>query len=311
MTTKSDWGSLIMNTKFLVMDVDGTLTDGKIYMGQDGELAKAFDIKDGCGILLELPRYGVKPIIITARESEILKKRCAELKIEELHQGVTDKLTKLRMIVNEQGESLSAVAYAGDDIPDIPCMEAVKMAGGKVLCPADAIPEIRSLADYVSIFKAGEGAVRDMIRYLGRQGKDYDVQKRIDETIDWILSTDFSEMIVGSYTLDDGISYSIQEYFTKEESECVLESHRNHIDLQYMISGTELFKMYSTECLTTKGIYNTEKDADYWKDGIVATQNILVPGSLVVVMVGQPHKGAITKKRRDKVKKLVCKIDVR
>lgn len=60
--------------KFLIMDVDGTLTDGKIYMGNQGELMKAFDVKDGCGIKDILPQYGIVPIIITARESEILKK---------------------------------------------------------------------------------------------------------------------------------------------------------------------------------------------------------------------------------------------
>ena len=66
--------------KFLIMDVDGTLTDGKIYMGQDGEMAKAFDIKDGAGIALVLPKNNIIPVIITARESKILANRCEELK---------------------------------------------------------------------------------------------------------------------------------------------------------------------------------------------------------------------------------------
>ena len=98
--------------KFLVLDVDGTLTDGKIYMGQDGELAKAFNVKDGCGILLELPLYDIVPVIITARESQILERRCSELNITELHQGVKDKLEKLTSIVNKYDSSLNAVAYA-------------------------------------------------------------------------------------------------------------------------------------------------------------------------------------------------------
>ena len=73
--------------KFLVMDVDGTLTDGKIYMGSNGEVMKAFNIKDGCGIAMVLPKYGITPVIITARESKILENRCKELNITELHQG--------------------------------------------------------------------------------------------------------------------------------------------------------------------------------------------------------------------------------
>lgn len=300
----------MMNTKFLVMDVDGTLTDGKIYMGQDGELAKAFDIKDGCGILLELPLYGIIPVIITARESLILKNRCEELKIKELHQGVKDKLSKLREIVGKFGESLSAVAYAGDDLPDIPCMEEVKKAGGIVLCPADAISEIKSMADYISGHKAGEGAVRDMIRYLGNHVQKTNIQTKIDETVKWILSTDFSVLKAGTYQRDDGTVYSIQEYFTREEKENIIESHRNHIDIQFMITGKEVFKIYSTSCLSSSGKYDNNKDADYWLGGQVVSQNILVPGSLIVVLNGQPHKGAISCSVAEKVKKLVCKLEV-
>ena len=134
-------------TKFFVMDVDGTLTDGKIYMGKDGELVKAFDIKDGCGILLVLPKYNITPVIITARKSKILENRCSELGIKELHQGVRDKLSMLKRIV---GDDLRYVAYVGDDLPDIPCMEETRQAGGVVLCPADAISEVKALSNFVS-----------------------------------------------------------------------------------------------------------------------------------------------------------------
>lgn len=293
--------------KYLVMDVDGTLTDGKIYMGQDGEIAKAFDIKDGCGILLELPQYGIIPVIITARKSRILEQRCKELSIQELHQGVKNKLTKLKEIV---GEDLGVVAYAGDDLPDVPCMEAVKKAGGLVVCPFDAIPEIRAMADYVSGNKAGYGAIRDIIHYIGNTESAKEVYTKIENTIAWIQSTDFSEISEGSYRTDDGMLYSIQEYATKDESQCILESHRNHIDIQYMIAGTEVFKSYSTNCLTCSEPYDAVKDIEYWENGMVTTQTILVPGSLIVVMNGQPHKGAIQNSQPQKVKKLVCKIVV-
>ena len=298
------------NIRFLVMDVDGTLTDGKIYMGQNGELAKAFDIKDGCGILLELPLYNIIPIIITARESLILKRRCDELKITELHQGVKDKLEKLREIVGKYGESLDKVAYVGDDLPDIPCMEDVKNAGGAVFCPADAIPEIQSIADYISGYKAGEGAVRDIIRHLGSWLKGKNINELIEEKIDWILSSDFSLMDPGMYKTEDGTSYTIQDYVTKDEKECILESHRNHIDIQFMIAGKEVFKTYSTLCLSSAGRYDIGKDVEIWNDGQVVSTNILIPGSLIVVMNGQPHKGAISYKEKTRIRKLVCKLSI-
>ena len=100
------------NIKFLVMDVDGTLTDGKIYMGSTGELIKAFDIKDGCGIHDIAIPTGIIPMIITGRTSKILEKRCRELEITEVHQGVSNKIEKLCELVND----LSLVAYIGDDI---------------------------------------------------------------------------------------------------------------------------------------------------------------------------------------------------
>ena len=290
--------------KYLVMDVDGTLTDGKIYMGSQGEFVKAFDIKDGAGILLELPKMGITPVIITARESNILKNRCKELNIKELHQGSKDKLKTLKDVLNQYNAGLDSVAYAGDDLPDIPCMEEIRKAGGAVICPADAIHEIKILAEYVSGYKAGEGAIRDCIHYLIQRNED-DIKDTVSRIVNWILSGDYT-----GGSLPENFTYTIQEYVTKVEDECVLESHRKHIDVQYMIEGREEFKTYTTNCLTSKGIYNSEKDTEYWQGGIVASQSVLVPGSLVVVYNNQPHKGAIIHKQVEKVKKLVCKIEV-
>ena len=291
--------------KYLVMDVDGTLTDGKIYMGQAGEVAKAFDIKDGCGILLVLPQHDITPIIITARESRILERRCRELQISELHQGVKNKLAKLKQIV---GDDLGSVAYAGDDLPDIPCMEAVKDAGGIVVCPSDAIPEIKALADYISGKKAGEGAIRDCINYLVQESLKDNMQERIDRVIDLILRGNYTKQTQG--VLADGTPYTIQEYTTKEEKDCMLESHRSHIDVQYMLSGQEYFKLYSEAYLTNSEEYNAEKDVEIWKGGIVKSNILMKPGSIVVVMNNQPHKGAIRVCDSEIVRKMVCKIDV-
>ena len=297
--------------KFLVMDVDGTLTDGKIYMGPAGESMKAFDIKDGAGIALLLPKMNIKPVIITARWSEILKNRCKELGIEELHQGSKDKMATLNGILQEHNADLSNVAYIGDDLPDVPCMNAVKEAGGLVLCPADAISEIVCMADYVSLKNAGDAAVRDCILYLERCGataadknKKAALEAEVKKVVNAVLSGDYKDGEIF------GHPYAINDYMTKEEPECLLETHRYHIDVQYLIEGHESFKMYETAGLTRASEYNEVSDAEFWNGGTVATNSILGPGSLIVVNAGQPHKGCIALNGPEKVKKLVCKIEV-
>ena len=108
------------------MDVDGTLTDGKIYMGPSGEVLKSFNIKDGCGIHDILLPNNVTPVIITGRTSKIVLNRCQELGIKEVHQGISNKVEKLKCLITD----LKFVAYIGDDINDLSCMKAVKAAGG-------------------------------------------------------------------------------------------------------------------------------------------------------------------------------------
>ena len=149
--------------RFLVMDVDGTLTDGKIYMADSGELFKAFDVKDGCGSHDILPKHSIVPVIITARESKILTNRCNELGITQVYQSCRDKLTKLNEVT---GGELQTVAYIGDDILDLQCMRPVKEAGGVVGCPADAVDAVKEIADYVCNLNGGNGAVREFIEWL-------------------------------------------------------------------------------------------------------------------------------------------------
>lgn len=148
--------------KYLIMDVDGTLTDGKIYMSNNGELCKAFSIKDGCGISTILIPAGIMPVIITARSSDIVLNRCKEIGITEIYQGVSDKRNQLLKLTN----NLSTVAYIGDDINDIPCIQLVKSGGGKVGCPADAAKKVKSMVDFIADHNGGDGAVRDFIEWL-------------------------------------------------------------------------------------------------------------------------------------------------
>lgn len=148
------------------MDVDGTLTDGKIYMGNNGEAMKAFDIKDGFGIHDILIPYGIKPVIITGRESKILENRCQELGIDNLFQGVRDKIFQIQEILSTFKITSGEVAYIGDDINDLPCMQMVKDAGGIIGCPADAVQQVKTIADFISHRNGGNGAVREFVEYL-------------------------------------------------------------------------------------------------------------------------------------------------
>ena len=153
--------------KLLIMDVDGTLTDGKIYMSNSGELFKAFDIKDGCGIHDVLPSIGIVPVVITARNSEIVLNRCKELNITECYQGVRNKSEKLIEIcekynlLSSDGRYLE-VAYIGDDIIDL----AIMSMCGFTACPIDAVDEVKKSVNYVCKNKGGYGAVREFIEFL-------------------------------------------------------------------------------------------------------------------------------------------------
>lgn len=144
--------------KMLVMDVDGTLTDGKIYYGNNGEMFKAFNIKDGYR-LINCEKYGIITAIITGKTSQIVAGRARELKIKEVYQGVLDKIEVLKSLVEKYNLDISQVAYVGDDVNDIECMKIC----GFTACPADATKQVKEACDFVSSFNGGDGAVRDFI----------------------------------------------------------------------------------------------------------------------------------------------------
>lgn len=152
--------------RLLIIDVDGTMTDGGILIGPNGELAKKFNVKDGFGIHDLLPKMGITPAVITGRTSGMLESRCHELGIMELHQGISDKTATLHSIVEKYGIGLHEVAYIGDDLNDLECMQEIKKHGGFIGCPADAVSEIAVIADYITSCRGGEGAVRDFIDWL-------------------------------------------------------------------------------------------------------------------------------------------------
>lgn len=155
-----------MRIRLLAMDVDGTLTDGCIYMGPDGEAMKAFNVKDGQGIAM-LRSAGVKTAIITARTSRIVERRAEELHIDEVCQGVSDKRDTLAALCEKYGIDRSETAYIGDDVGDLPALSFA----GEALCPADAVPEVRLASGHVMPSCGGKGAVRDAAEWILRENE--------------------------------------------------------------------------------------------------------------------------------------------
>lgn len=154
-----------MKIKLLVMDVDGTLTDGRLYIGDHGEVMKAFDVKDGYAIAHFLPEAGIVPVIITAKESKIVERRAEQLGIMELYQHTEDKVTCLKKLAEKYHLVPEEIAYIGDDLFDL---EGMSYCGFSA-CPADSVEEIKKVADYVCIHKGGRGAVREVIEKITRE----------------------------------------------------------------------------------------------------------------------------------------------
>ena len=151
-----------MPIKLLGMDVDGTLTDGHIYIGAQGELMKAFDVKDGYAIAHLLPPAGIVPVIITGRRSAIVEERARELAITDLHLCVGDKLACLKAVAEKYRAEPAEIAYIGDDLNDLDCIHFC----GLTACPADAVEEVLAAVDHVCTRKGGSGAVREFIAWL-------------------------------------------------------------------------------------------------------------------------------------------------
>ena len=151
-----------MSIKLFVMDVDGTMTDGHIYIGATGEMMKAFDVKDGYAIYHMLPAHDIIPVIITGRSSDIVATRAKELKIAELYQGVSDKLAVLAAVAAKYEVTPDQIAYIGDDLNDLDAMAYCGLSA----CPADAVPEVLHAAEYVCKHNGGRGAVREFVEHI-------------------------------------------------------------------------------------------------------------------------------------------------
>ncbi len=161
----------------VVCDVDGVLTDGRLFIGAQGELMKAFDVRDGHGIKL-LREAGIEVALLTARQSEIVTARARELGLTLVRQGQRDKRSGLAQLLADTGVSARACAYIGDDWPDLPCLQQVGFAA----TVADGCEEAKALAHWIAPAPGGRGAVRQLAEFILRaQGKYEDLLRKHTE----------------------------------------------------------------------------------------------------------------------------------
>jgi 3-deoxy-D-manno-octulosonate 8-phosphate phosphatase (KDO 8-P phosphatase) len=153
--------TLLATIQLLLLDCDGVLTDGGVTWSEDGIEQKTFHIRDGLGIKL-WQQAGGQVGIVTGRSSRVVEWRARELGIDFVRQGVGDKLAVVADLVAAAGLGWEAVAYVGDDLPDLPVVSRV----GLGVAVADACPELRAAAGLVTSLPGGQGAVRELIERL-------------------------------------------------------------------------------------------------------------------------------------------------
>lgn len=157
------------NIKYLIIDVDGTMTDAGIYYDEHGNELKKFCTKDAAGFFAAR-QAGIKIMVLTGRECAATMRRMQEMKVDYLVQNIKDKISYLDNFMKENHISFEEIGYLGDDLNDYAGMKAAGYAG----CPADACEEIKTICDYVSPVKGGQGAVRDIITYLLKQRGEWE-----------------------------------------------------------------------------------------------------------------------------------------
>lgn len=147
--------------KLLAMDIDGVLTDGGVYVFEDGKEIRRFDIKDGLG-LKKVMAEGIQVIWLSSGVCEAALHRATVLGIDEVHLGVADKIDLLEGICDKYGVSLDNVAYIGDDLTDVAVLQRVGLA----CAPVDAVESINQIVQYITKARGGYGAVREVCDLL-------------------------------------------------------------------------------------------------------------------------------------------------
>lgn len=155
--------------KYLVIDVDGTMTDGGIYYDENGNEIKKFNTKDAAGFFAA-KAAGIKIIVLTGRKCAATARRMKELKVDFLYQNIKNKKEFLLEFMKEKNIAKEEIGYIGDDLNDLVPMKLT----GYIACPYDSCREIKDIADYISSNKGGHGAVRDIIEHILCETEEWD-----------------------------------------------------------------------------------------------------------------------------------------
>ena len=153
----------------IVLDVDGTLTDGGIYYDDNGYELKKFHVKDGL-MIKKIQEFGIKFIVITGRESSIVAKRMNELGISDVYQQVNNKKAFLENYMLKHQLAKEQLMYIGDDLNDLGAMHIC----GCICCPSDACDSVRKIAHYVAEKSGGNGAVRECLEKMMKEKQQWD-----------------------------------------------------------------------------------------------------------------------------------------
>ena len=154
------------NIELVILDVDGVMTDGSLFMGDDGQEYKAFNSLDGHGLRM-LQESGVTVAIITGRKSEVVNHRMNDLGITTIYQGYRDKTPAYEALLKDKNMSHEQIAYVGDDVVDLPVMSRVGLA----IAVQNAHPFVKTHSDWVTQASGGRGAVREICEmFLSSKG---------------------------------------------------------------------------------------------------------------------------------------------
>jgi 3-deoxy-D-manno-octulosonate 8-phosphate phosphatase (KDO 8-P phosphatase) len=155
--------------RLMIFDVDGILTDGSLHYGPDGEVIKTFNVLDGHGIKL-LQQSGVATAIISARRSDIVVRRAADLGVQHVHQGVHDKRTAFEQLLETTGLDAGECGFVGDDVIDLPILSRVGFAASV----PNGHREVRARVHYVTQASGGQGAARELCDFILRAQGNYE-----------------------------------------------------------------------------------------------------------------------------------------
>ncbi len=161
MSNYKGYKTKLKNIKAFAFDVDGVFTDGKVYLPAEGPLMRSMHVKDGFAVKYAVDK-GYHIFIISGGKDGNVRQRFEYLGVQDIFLGVNEKLPVLKQLLEKYKLQPDEVAYMGDDIPDL---EVLKFSGLST-CPSDAVPEVKSVVDYISPYPGGETCVRDLIRQV-------------------------------------------------------------------------------------------------------------------------------------------------